>query len=104
MSVLGQRWTCIDEVKNHTRLESPKSIYIQSFKVGRVGDDELFGKLRVNVSPTFECSSQTGETPLRSSVTAGTAGWSAPTGRVSDDTRDVGRISNQSTSVQTVQT
>ena len=37
---------------------------IQSFKVGRVGDDELFGKLRVNVSPTFECSSQTGETPL----------------------------------------
>ena len=46
---------------------------IQSFKVGRVGDDELFGKLRVNVSPMFEYSSQTGETPLRSSVTAGTS-------------------------------
>ena len=49
-------------------------IYIQSFKVGRVGDEELFGKLQVNVSPMFECSSQTGETPLRSSATAGTSG------------------------------
>ena len=59
----------------HTYVRTYIHIHIQSFKVGRVGDEELFGKLQVNVSLMFECSSQTGETPLRSRATAGTSSW-----------------------------
>ena len=50
-----------------------KKNYIQSFKVGRVGDDELFGKLRINVSQCLNAQAKLGRRPLRSSVAAGTS-------------------------------
>ena len=49
------------------------NLYIQSFKLGRVGDDELFGKLRINVSQCLNAQAKLGRRPLRSSVAAGTS-------------------------------
>ena len=55
------------------RFFSEKIMNIQSFKVGRVGDDELFGKLRINVSQCLNAQAKLGRRPLRSSVAAGTS-------------------------------
>ena len=61
--------TLLKTARTHTHIY----IYIQSFKVGRVGDDELFGKLRINVSQCLNAQAKLGRRPLRSSVAAGTS-------------------------------